>query len=206
MHLQLSLPLILSGFSAQFFSLGSASILSSLSPPPSALATNETTSTSFSPPTTTNTLVSRIPKQQQQQQAAAPSLRCNCRKVVRWSHCIFYQILNWPTEQNVVTRLHDELIKCSAKNFGLVKYYVPERDSGLGAFACFRLPHIYQDSCWLKAASKALGADVEPCEVIHPANHGPFPWWDDSFRTRRTGTGIRYSLPPPDYIFSPPDN
>lgn len=204
MHLQRSLLLILSGFSAEFFSLGSASILRSLSSHSSAVITNGTTSTSSSPPTSTNTLLPRIPKQQKQ--AAAPSLRCNCRKVVKWSHCIFYQIQNWPTEQNVVTRLHDELIKCSAKNFGLVKYYVPERDSGLGAFACFRLPHIYQDSCWLKAASKAMGADVEPCEVIYPANHGPFPWWDDSFRTRRTGTGIRYSLPPPDYIFFPPGN
>lgn len=202
MHLQLSLLLVLTGFSAQFFSFGSASIPRSLSPPSSALTANGTASTSYSPPTT-NALLPRAPEQQQ---AAAPSLRCNCRKVVRWSHCIFYQILNWPAEQNVVTRLHDELIKCSAKNFGLVKYYIPDRESGLGAFACFRLPHIYQDSCWLKAASKALGTDVEACEVIHPANHGPFPWWDDSFRTRRTGTGIRYSIPPPDYIFSPPNN
>lgn len=202
MHLQLSLLIILTGFSVRFFSLGSALILSSLPLPLSSLTTNGTTPTNSSLPTT-NTLLPRIPNQQQ---AVAPSLRCNCRPVVKWSHCIFYQILNWPTEQNVVTRLHDELIKCSAKNFGLVKYYIPERESGLGAFACFRLPHIYKDSCWLKAASKAMGADVEACEVIRPANHGPFPGWDDSFQTRRTGTGIRYSIPPPDYIFSPPGN
>lgn len=198
MHLQLSILLLLAALLAHLFSPGSASILRSSSSLSSALTTTGIMSTSSNPPMT-NALLPRVPEQQ----AAAPSLRCNCRKVVKWSHCIFYQILNWPTEQNVVTRLHDELIKCSAKNFGLLRYYVPKRESGLAAFACFRLPHIYQDSCWLKAASRALGTKVEACEVYHASNNDPLPWWDDIFRARRTGTGIRYSLPPPDYTFPP---
>ena len=200
MHLRLSHLLILTPIFARFFNIGSASILRSSSHPSSAHTITGTTPLRSDPPTT-NALFPRVPEQQ----AAAPSLRCNCREVVKWSHCIFYQILNWPTEHNIITRLHDELIKCGAKNFGLLKYYIPERESGLGAFACFRLPHIYQDSCWLKAASRALGAKVEACELIHPGNGDPFPWWEDTLRTRRTGLGIRYSIPPPDFTF-PPDN
>lgn len=200
MHLQLSLLLILIAYSTPFFSPGSASIIRSSSLPSSALTTIGITSTSSDPPTT-----NALPPRAHEQQAAAPSLRCNCREHVKWSDCIFYQILNWPTEQNVITRLHDELIKCSAKNFALLRYYIPERESGLGAFASFRLPHVHQDSCWPKATLRALGTKVEECEVLYRRSNDPFPWSEDVFRTRRTGTGIRYTIPPPDYTF-PPDN
>lgn len=198
MHAQLSLLLILTYFSALFFSPGSASIPRQPPPPPPALTTTGTTSTSSDPPTT-NALLPRGPEQQ----TAAPSLQCNCRLAVQWSDCLFYKILNWPREQNVITILHDELIKCGTKNFGLHQYYIPERESGLGAFAFFRLPHIHQDACWLKASSRALGTQVAACEVLLPRSNHPFPWWEDIFETRHVRSGIQYMKPPPDYTFPP---
>lgn len=213
MNPQLSLLLILLAFLAPFFCPGSASVLRPFPPPPppppsSALTTSRTTPTYPDHPPTTNALLQLLPRAPGNQ-APAGSMRCNCRPVMQWIDCIFYQVLNWPKGQNVITRLHDELIKCGdAKRFGLQKYYVPpERESGgrLGAFALFRLPGEKWNPCWLKAISIALRPKGVKCDILLPPMDDAFPWWEEISRTRPSVSGLQFSKPPPDYVF-PPDN
>ncbi|MCJ1349088.1 hypothetical protein MMC31_007324, partial [Peltigera leucophlebia] len=180
MHSQLSLLLIFTAFSAIFFLSGSASVLLTTSPPSSALATTGKTSTSSNPPATA--LLPRAPEQQ----SDAPFARCRCRALgMTFYDCLFYQILNWPTEQNFVRRLHDELRKCGHLDFGLRKYYIPERESGLGAFVYFRLPFVHKDRCWRRAIARALGTTGVECSFSYAMRDDPQAWWEDMVRANR---------------------
>ena len=189
MHPQLSLLLILTALSAISLPPGSASILQSTSPPSSALATAGTASISSNP--RTKALFPRAPEQQ----GDTPFARCSCRSALGfWWDCHIYQILNWPTEQNVITRLHDELIKCGTLFFGLRRYYIPERKSGLGAFAFFRLQFAHRGSCWRRAIASALGTTGVVCSQSHVDGDDPPPWWEIMDQQR----GRDYTHPPND--------
>lgn len=188
MHPHPSLLLLFTAFSAIFLPPGSASILKSKSPPSSELATTGTRSTGSNP--STNALLPRAPGQE----GDTPFARCSCRSAVAsWWDCHIYQILNWPTEQNVILRLNDELIKCGTFFFGLRKYYIPERKSGLGAFAFFELPFVHRNSCWKRAIASALGTTGVACSFDHFNSDDVPPWWEDM---NRQGRG--YKRPPID--------
>lgn len=175
MHRQLSLLLIFIAFTAIFFTSASTSILqSSSSPPSSALATVGTTAPRSKPPT--NALLPRAPEQQ----VGTPFARCRCRDgpaTLFWV-CYIYHILNWPTDQNVILKLRDELIKCGKYFFGLQRYYIPERESGLGAFAYFRLQYGHSKRCWTRAIASALGTTGVVCSRSHFASNDRPPWFE----------------------------
>lgn len=174
MHFHLSLLLIFTAFTANFLTPVSTSILQSSSPPSSALATIGATPTSLDPQT--NALLPRAPEQQ----VGTPSARCRCRDgplSLYWL-CYIYQILNWPTDQNIIVKLHDELIKCGKHFFGLQRYYIPERESGLGAFAYFRLQYGRSKRCWTRGIASALGTTGVVCSREHVAVYD-LPTWHD---------------------------
>ena len=178
MHSQLSLLLILTAFAAIFLTAGSASVLPSPRPLLSAIATTvETTPPGSSPPT--NALLPRAPEQPQQ--TGIPSAICSCRAASMALHwdCYIYKILNWSPEQNVITRLYDELIKCGTYQWGLQRYYIPERDSGLGAFAYFRLQFTHKEECWRRGIARALGTTGVVCShsYVQPKPYAVLPWW-----------------------------
>lgn len=192
MHLQVSLLLTFTAFSAIFLPPGSALVLESSFTHSSAPATTGTTSTGSSPPT--NALLSRAPEQQ----GDTPFARCSCRTLgLHFYDCFIYQILNWPTGQNFILRLHDELKKCGARgNFGLRRYYIPKRDSGLGAIAYFRLPIAHRNSCWRRAIASALGTKGVECSFSSAMRNDAQPWWEDMVRAGRYHTPV-----PHDYTF-----
>lgn len=91
-----------------------------------------------------------------------------------------YQIFNWPTDLNVILRLHDELINCGTHLWGLQRYYILEMDSGLGAFAFFQL----QYACWTRGIASALGMTgvVPPFKSPAPSYKKALPWWGEAVR------------------------
>lgn len=174
MHSQL---FILTAFAAIFLTARSASVLPSSPPLFSAIATTETTPRGSNPPT--NSLLPRATEQQ----VGIPFAKCSCRAgnmALHWD-CFIYQILNWSPEQNVILRLYDELVKCGTHQWGLRRYYVPERDSGLGAFAFFQLQFAHMEKCWKRGIASALGTTGVVCSRTHtqPRPGWGFPWWDN---------------------------
>ena len=177
MHPHLSL-LIFTAFSAISLPPGSASILQSTSPPSSALATAGTASISSNP--RTKALFPRAPEQQ----GDTPFARCSCRSALGfWWDCYIYQILNWPMEQKVTTRLHDELVKCGTLFFGLHRYYTFRR----GKVGWAPLPSF----------GYSLHTGVV-CSHSHSNEDDPPPWWESM--NRQQGHG--YTHPPNDLTWS----
>lgn len=125
----------------------------------------------------------REPPLSSRKQVGIPFAKCSCTHWGLWPFigtASSTRILNWAPEQNVILRLYDELIKCGTHQWGLVTYYIPERDSGLGAFCLL--------STTIRNIRRNFGGEglqarwerQEWSVAIHMCNPKPktrYPWW-----------------------------